>query len=107
MRTKTDLYAALLGASEPLRTAIRRVASADSRGSRPVIVIDGDTPPGWAGESYYHTTPSGLTIVRHPSAYGWPTLYHASTLRVEVGVDWLAGQVRELLSNHTRKEPES
>jgi hypothetical protein len=23
----------------------------------------------------YHTTPSGKTVVRHPTAYGWPTKY--------------------------------
>jgi hypothetical protein len=46
--------------------------------------------PRTAGESYYWTTPSGKTIVRHPSAYRWPTWYHASTRRVQVGADWIA-----------------
>jgi hypothetical protein len=46
--------------------------------------------PRNAGESYYWTTPSGKTIVRYPSAYRWPTWYHASTRRVQVGEQWLA-----------------
>jgi hypothetical protein len=46
--------------------------------------------PRTVGESYYWTTPSGKTIVQHPSAYRWPTWYHASTRRVVVGEQWLA-----------------
>lgn len=38
-------------------------------------------PPFW-------TTPSGKTIVHHPSSYGWRTLYHPSTRRVVVPVRW-------------------
>lgn len=49
-----------------------------------------------AGRSYYWTTPSGKTEVRHPSAYGWPTLYHASTRRVVVGADWITAPVVNL-----------
>jgi hypothetical protein len=46
--------------------------------------------PRTVGESYYWTTPSGKTIVHYPSAYRWPTWYHASTRRVIVGELWLA-----------------
>ena len=46
--------------------------------------------PRSVGESYYWTTPSGKTIVRYPSAYRWPTWYHHSTRRVQVGADWNA-----------------
>jgi len=46
--------------------------------------------PRSVGESYYWTTPSGKTIVHHPSAYRWPTWYHASTRRVIVGEIWAA-----------------
>lgn len=55
----------------------------------PVIVVEGNAAPKMTGESYYWTTPSGKTRVEHPNAYGWPTLYHNSTLAVEVGVGWL------------------
>jgi hypothetical protein len=55
----------------------------------PVEVVPGAQAPSVAGETYYWTTPSGKTIVRHPNAYGWRTLYWPSTLRVEVGADWL------------------
>ncbi len=57
--------------------------------STPVTVISGDGAPEINGKSYYWTTPSGKTIVHHPNAYGWPTWYHHSTLRVVVGADWL------------------
>ena len=57
----------------------------------PVEVVAGDAAPHLAGRSYYWTTPSGKTEVRHPNAYGWPTLYWPSTLRVVVGQEWLAG----------------
>jgi hypothetical protein len=51
----------------------------------PVEVIEGYSPPRLVGRSYYYTTPSGKTIVHHPGAYGWRTLYHPSTCRVVVG----------------------
>lgn len=70
------------------RRLARRAACAHA--SCPVDVVPGDGSPEIVGRSYYWTTPSGRTIVRHPNAYGWPTLYHASTLCVRVGVEWLA-----------------
>jgi hypothetical protein len=54
----------------------------------PIVEVDGDDPPREAGESFYWTTPSGKTRVSYPRAYGWRTVYHHSTLRVEVGRDW-------------------
>lgn len=65
----------------------RYVARADS--NQRIEIIDGSDAPALVGRSYYWTTPSGKTIVHHPSAYGWPTWYHASTRRVTVGRDWL------------------
>ena len=56
--------------------------------SRPISLVDGNAPPRITGNSYYFTTPSGKTIVRHPSAYGWRTVYHHSTRRIEVGKNW-------------------
>lgn len=54
----------------------------------PIVFVDGSQAPRLVGRSYYWTTPSGRTEVRHPNAYGWPTLYHPSTLRIEVGRDY-------------------
>jgi len=58
-----------------------------------VVVVGGskkrNSQPKLVGNPGYHTTPSGKTIVNHPSAYGWPTVYHCSTERVEVGREWI------------------
>jgi hypothetical protein len=70
------------------RKAVR--AAAELSGTPyPVIDKDGFDPPKLCGRTYYWTTPSGKTEVRHPNAYGWKTLYHGSTLRIEVGRGWL------------------
>jgi hypothetical protein len=37
---------------------------------------------------------SGKTIVHHPSAYKWPTLYHPSTRRVTAGAGWLVREAK-------------
>lgn len=67
---------------------IRERAGEIGRGHKSRVAInwagdvdpDGDECHWWyAGRSYYWTTPSGKTIVRHPNAYKWPTVYHAST----------------------------
>lgn len=58
----------------------------------PIKIIAGDSAPRKAGQSYYWTTPSGKTIVRHPQAYGWRTVYHGSSRRIEVGIDWLVAR---------------
>ena len=59
-----------------------------------VVVVEGskkreNQKPKLVGNSGYHTTPSGKTIVNHPGAYGWRTVYHCSTERVEVGRNWI------------------
>jgi len=77
------------------RTAARLAAGATCYTGRPnntvpVCVLAGSTlAPRLLGHGYYHTTPSGKTIVHHPNAYGWPTWYHASTYRVLVGSEWI------------------
>lgn len=82
-------------ATTPLSITTRRMVRVEAgAGSRtPVRVVDGDSPPTLAGERGYHTTRSGRTVVRHPNAYrragGWYVVYHASTIRVEVGAGWL------------------
>lgn len=72
------------------RKLARIAAGLNPRDTRPVKVIPGGAlAPRELGESYYHTTLSGKTIVRYPNAYGWPTKYHCSTRRVVVGEYWL------------------
>lgn len=66
-----------------------RAAAGLSGTPYPIKVVHSADPPRLTGRSYYWTTPSGKTIVRYPNAYGWPTLYHPSTLTVEVGALWL------------------
>lgn len=70
------------------RRAARKAAGAHK--NCPVWVVAGRSAPRVVGESYYWTTPSGKTRVHHPNAYGWRTRYWRSTLRVEVGAQWLA-----------------
>jgi hypothetical protein len=79
--------------SQTARKLVREIAGAHR--SMPVDVVDGSSSPEVTGESYYWTTPSGKTRVHHPNAYGWRTLYWASTLSVEVGRDWIAEHVVE------------
>lgn len=55
----------------------------------PIKIVDGFAAPELHGRSYYWTTPSGKTEVRHPNAYGYPTLYHPSTLHIVVGAGWV------------------
>jgi len=75
-----------------VRRAIKRQIDAPNHVD--VVVIEGskkreNSQPKLVGNSGYSTTPSGKTIVNHPSAYGWPTVYHCSTERVEVGREWI------------------
>ena len=73
------------------RTAARRAAGCRAGDNAPPVrvVRGGALAPRLLGESYYWTTLSGKTIVRHPNAYGWPTWYHGSTRRVLVGEGWV------------------
>lgn len=61
----------------------------DENGITVNVVPKSRKAPKLNGESFYFTTPSGKTIVRHPSAYDWLTLYHPSTRSVDVGEGWL------------------
>jgi len=54
-----------------------------------IEVVPGHARPHLEGEPGYFTTPSGKTVVRHPSAYKWRTVYHLSTYRIEVGATWV------------------
>jgi hypothetical protein len=58
-------------------------------GNRPVVFIpNSKQPPKVKGHSFYHTTPGGR-IVHHPNAYGYRTVYHASTIHTTVGENWV------------------
>jgi len=75
-----------------VRRAIKRLIGAPSHVD--VVIIEGskkqkNSPPKLVGHAGYHTTPSGKTIVTHPGAYGWRTVYHCSTEHVEVGRNWI------------------
>ncbi len=74
------------------RRAIRRAAGLGLRDNRPVVVVSGDTAPTATGESWHYETLGGRRI-HHPSGYakkGWSNMrYVSSTLRVEVGEDWV------------------
>jgi hypothetical protein len=61
----------------------------------PIEFVDGFAAPKLTGRSYYWTTPSGLTEVRHPNAYKWPTWYHASTRKIVVGAGWVIERMLE------------
>lgn len=68
-----------------------RAAIEQSGSQCPIKVVDGFLPPRIEGRSYYWTTPGG-TVVRHPQAFArrhWPTVYHGSTRRIEVGAGWI------------------
>jgi len=56
--------------------------------SWPIVVVPGKSRPQRCGRPHYWTTPGG-TEVRHPNAYGWPTVYHHSQRKIEVGWGWL------------------
>ena len=80
---------------EDLRCAIRLIADVPT--SYPICVAAGDEAPSLIGRSWYYTTPSGMTEIRHPNAYHWPKLYHHSTRRVTVGAEWLRKNADDIL----------
>ena len=91
----------MIASSSPVRELTqveRRIARlhAGAHSTTPVAIdapaAGHDPAPGLAGQGFYWTTPSGKTVVHHPNAYGWPTLYHGSTRRVEVGLEWFRGE---------------
>lgn len=69
---------------------IREIAGA--RANMPVDVVDGNKEPTLVGKGWHYRTCGG-NYIRYPSAYstiGWSNMvYWPSTLRVEVGRDWL------------------
>ena len=70
-------------------------AAAGARPHVPVVVVvpGSDAAPTLEGERWHFTTRSGRLIL-HPQAYsrrGWSNMFYSpSTLRVEVGDQWVA-----------------
>lgn len=82
--------------SQRARNRVARQYVGDT--NHPVVEVEGDAAPCLIGHRYYFTSRCTATqracrvehsVVRHPSAYGYPTQYHPSTLRVVVGSVWL------------------
>lgn len=79
--------------SKLIKKMLREAVSA--RSNCPITIVNGNNPPKLKGRSYYYTNKSGHEI-HHPSAYrkAWgKPIYHASTIRIEVGDDWLLSQL--------------
>jgi hypothetical protein len=75
----------------------RKHANEDMTNREVVIIKNSWQKPKTEGHGYYFTTPGGKRIY-HPSSYGWPMVYHGSTLHVTVGAKWIA-RVRRNLEN--------
>lgn len=91
-------------ATAPLTENERRAIRAAARKEGTTYPIHVETSgrarrrrPRKRGQSSYHTTLSGKTIINHPSAYRWPMLYHASTNRILVGAAWV-DRLRRIVS---------
>lgn len=72
---------------------IKRVLrkSLGARNNCPVKIIEGSSIPKLKGYSSHYTNKSGDIIrypIAHKKAYGKP-IYHSSSLRIEVGAEWL------------------
>jgi len=73
-------------------------SAAGARPHVPVVVVSGsDAAPTLKGERWCFTTRSGR-VIDHPRAYarkGWSNMdYSPSTLRVEVGDQWVAEHLK-------------
>lgn len=74
------------------RSWVRRQVNAPSHVQ--ICVVPGSAAPALLGHFGHYTTRSGKPV-RHPNAYrrAWgKPVYHASTIRVEVGSDWLVAR---------------
>lgn len=75
--------------SRTIRQMVRRAVNA--RNNCPIKIVSGSNPPKLVGRQHYWTNKSGDEI-RYPSAYrrAWgKPIYNASTIRVEVGAEWI------------------
>jgi len=75
--------------SKLLKRWIRKSAGANN--NTPIHIVEGSLPPKLCGKSGYYINASG-DIIHHPNAYrkAWgKPIYIRSTIRVEVGSEWL------------------
>ena len=82
-----------------IRRMIRQAAAA--RNNCPVKIVAGNFAPIVKGHQHYWTNKSG-DVIRYPNAYkrAWgKPIYNQSTIRVEVGSEWLLTQ---LTTNNVR-----
>lgn len=79
-----------------LKRRIRQTAGANT--AMPLIVVEEDILPTVKGEGFHYETMGGQHIT-YPSAYGkvgWSNMrYITSTLRIEVGLDWIRQNMTE------------
>lgn len=100
---KSDKYDDELQPVQWLRRAIKRVNGVS--GNCPVVMVPGGKGKGkceYKGEFGYHTTPSGKTVVNHPGSYGYRTVYHKSTERLEVDVKWIYANIKKLAMSEAK-----
>lgn len=63
---------------------------AEDSGNHPVVLSENNAAePSQRGSRHYWTSLKGRSVVHCPSSYGWPMVYHASSIRIEVGARWL------------------
>jgi hypothetical protein len=78
------------------RRWIRKFARAEIR--TPIVLVEGNSMPQYLEEGYHYETLTGKPIY-HPIAYAKKgrsnMVYCASTLRIEVGQDWIAAHPTE------------
>lgn len=77
------------------RTAIRAAVQLGTNTSVPVTVVDGDQPPAVSGEASHHTFKNGSRVRNAGAAIraGYKVVYHASTLAIVVGSQWVERNV--------------
>jgi len=69
------------------------------RKDAPIIIVEGDQSPNWKGCSFYWTTKTGKPVY-YPNAYrkAWgKTIYVRSSIRIEVGKNWVILLQKDLL----------
>lgn len=74
--------------SEVLAT-VRKACGCSGRSFPIIRAEDPVQSPKLQGESFYWTTASGRTRIKHPNSYRWPKTYHPSTLKIVVGQLWI------------------
>jgi hypothetical protein len=78
-----------------IKRLVRKSVSA--RNNCPIKIVDGCDPPKLKGRGWYYTNKRGDEIhypVAYRKAWGKP-IYNHSTIRVEVGGDWLLNSLTE------------